>query len=72
MKRGGRYGCKRRRVWGRGVRKLEKLPGASNAIMEPNKARGRVMRQYVRGEGFKPEGFGVFHGMKEKVRRIKG
>ena len=40
--------------------------------MEPNKARGRVVRQYVRGERFEPQGFGMFHGMKEKVGRSKG
>ena len=47
--------------------------GASqNTIMEPNKARGRVMRQDVRGKRFEPKGLGMFHGMKEKVRRSKG
>ena len=40
--------------------------------MKPNKARGRVMGQDVRGKRFEPEGLGMFHGMKEKVRRREG
>ena len=40
--------------------------------MKPNKARGRVMGQDVRGKRLEPEGLGVFHGMKEEVRRCEG
>ena len=40
--------------------------------MKPNKARGRVMGQDIRGKRLEPEGLGVFHGMEEEVRRCEG
>ena len=40
--------------------------------MKPNKASSRVMGQNIRGKRFEPEGLGMFHSMKEEVRRCKG
>ena len=61
------FGCFDGRSFG-----MYEAQASLNPIMKPNKARGRVMGQDVRGKRFEPEGLGMFHGMKEEVRRCKG